>query len=305
MDKLDDYKTVLVIGNGFDKNIGMPTSYKEFMGSEEFKDLITKDNSVLAKYLDYKKSHDGTNWIDLEKELGNYAKILNNGAKIINVIPPKIRGDMNSSEIRSAFRRDFDFLCWALKNYLKEVENIEYPNEKVANSVAYKLIKDIIRERKPYYVVNFNYTNFVKKTIMFESFGYSTKNEILQIHGSLKKDIVFGVQDNFELERQHVFLYKSHNKCQKVRGLPQILENADKIIFFGYSLGETDHSYFDDFFKNQTKKDCRSKSFVFHHYGQDAYDDIIWQLKVLTNNRTSYLNQYNDIRFEDSSKTPK
>ena len=140
---------------------------------------------------------------------------------------------------------------------------------------------------------------------MFESSGYSTKNEILQIHGSLKKDIVFGVQDNFELERQHVFLYKSHNKCQKVRGLPQILENADKIIFFGYSLGETDHSYFDDFFKNQTKKDCRSKSFVFHHYGQDAYDDIIWQLKVLTNNRTSYLNQYNDIRFEDSSKTPK
>lgn len=31
MDKLDDYKTVLVIGNGFDKNIGMSTSYKEFM----------------------------------------------------------------------------------------------------------------------------------------------------------------------------------------------------------------------------------------------------------------------------------
>ena len=70
MNSLEDYKTVLIIGNGFDKNIGMPTSYKEFMGSEEFKDLITKDNSVLAKYLDYKKSHDGTNWIDLEKELG-------------------------------------------------------------------------------------------------------------------------------------------------------------------------------------------------------------------------------------------
>ena len=298
MDKLDDYKTVLVIGNGFDKNIGMSTSYKEFMGSENFNDLLTKENNLLAKYLNYKKSCYRENWIDLEKELGSYAKI-------IDEIPKTLRGDTNINNIQDAFRQDFNSLCLALKNYLKEVENIEYPNEKVANSVAYKLIKDIIRERKPYYVVNFNYTNFVKKTIMFESPGYSTKNEILQIHGSLKKDIVFGVQDNFELERQHVFLYKSHNKCQKVRGLPQILENADKIIFFGYSLGETDHSYFDDFFKNQTKKDCRSKSFVFHHYGQDAYDDIIWQLKVLTNNRTSYLNQYNDIRFEDSSKTSK
>lgn len=305
MDKLDDYKTVLVIGNGFDKNIGMSTSYKEFMGSENFNDLLTKENNLLAKYLNYKKSCYRENWIDLEKELGSYARIMSSGAKIIDEIPKTLRGDTNINNIQDAFRQDFNSLCLALKNYLKEVENIEYPNEKVANSVAYKLIKDIIRERKPYYVVNFNYTNFVKKTIMFESPGYSTKNEILQIHGSLKKDIVFGVQDNFELERQHVFLYKSHNKCQKVRGLPQILENADKIIFFGYSLGETDHSYFDDFFKNQTKKDCRSKSFVLHHYGQDAYDDIIWQLKVLTNNRTSYLNQYNDIRFEDSSKTSK
>ena len=305
MDKLDDYKTVLVIGNGFDKNIGMSTSYKEFMGSENFNDLLTKENNLLAKYLNYKKSCYRENWIDLEKELGSYARIMSSGSKIIDEIPKTLRGDTNINNIQDAFRQDFNSLCLALKNYLKEVENIEYPNEKVANSVAYKLIKDIIRERKPYYVVNFNYTNFVKKTIMFESPGYSTKNEILQIHGSLKKDIVFGVQDNFELERQHVFLYKSHNKCQKVRGLPQILENADKIIFFGYSLGETDHSYFDDFFKNQTKKACRSKSFVFHHYGQDAYDDIIWQLKVLTNNRTSYLNQYNDIRFEDSSKTSK
>ena len=57
-----------------------------------------------------------------------------------------------------------------------------------------------------------------------------------------------------------------------------------------------------NFFLNQTKKDCRSKSFVFHHYGEDAYDDIIWQLKTLTNNRTSYLNQYNDIQFKDSKQ---
>ena len=34
--------------------------------------------------------------------------------------------------------------------------------------------------------------------------------------------------------------------------------------------------YFDDFFKNQTKENCRSKSFVFYHYANcgcnTAYD---------------------------------
>lgn len=44
---------------------------------------------------------------------------------------------------------------------------------------------------------------------------------------------------------------------------------------------------------------------VFYHYGQEAYDNIIWQLKALTNNRISYLNQYNNIRFEDNSKALK
>lgn len=305
MDRLEDYRTVLIVGNGFDKNIGMPTSYIEFMASEHFDDLVTKENNVLARYLDYKKSYCGENWIDLEKELGDYAKILNFGARIIDKIPLEIRRNTHYSEIQSTFRQDFNSLCLALKNYLKDVEKNSCPNEKVVNSIAYELIKEIVIEGNPYYIVNFNYTNFVENIVEFKSIGYSTKYDIRQIHGSLKKDIVFGVQDSFDLTRNHVFLYKSYNKCQNVSKLPNVLENADKIIFFGYSLGETDHSYFDDFFKNQTGKNCRSKNFVFYHYGQDAYDDIIWQLKALTNNRTSYLNQYNNIEFKDSSKAIK
>ena len=48
---------------------------------------------------------------------------------------------------------------------------------------------------------------------------------------------------------------------------------------------------------------CKEKEFIFYHYGSDAYDDIIWNLKLLTNNRTAYLNQYNKLTFIDSSKT--
>ena len=110
--------------------------------------------------------------------------------------------------------------------------------------------------------MSFNYTSFIEKVIIKINYN-STDFIIKQIHGSLKDNIVFGVQDSMELQREHVFLYKSYNKCQDVRELPQILDNADKIIFFGYSLGETDHSYFDDFFIAKQLRVAKKRNLFF------------------------------------------
>lgn len=33
---------ILIIGNGFDLNLGLKTSYKDFIQSEHFKDLVAK-----------------------------------------------------------------------------------------------------------------------------------------------------------------------------------------------------------------------------------------------------------------------
>lgn len=302
MNRLEDYKTVLIVGNGFDLNLNYPTSYFHFMESKYFTDLVLSNNT-LAQYLKYKMENNN-NWIDIEKELVIYSDIVVSEPSVNHKMPQGLIKDKNLTTILESFKEEFICLCTALKEYLNEIENAEKFNEGFDESHAYKLIKDIVYERRHCYVVNFNYTIFLKKLI--DAINYNcTEFCIRQIHGSLKEDIVFGVQDSLDLTRNHVFLYKSYNKHQNVNGLPHILENADKIIFFGYSLGESDHSYFDDFFKNQTEKNCRSKTFIFYHYGQDAYDDIIWQLKALTNNRTSYLNQYNNIKFIDSSKAIK
>ena len=289
-------KTVLVIGNGFDLNIGKPTSYSKFMASQNFKDLLSEKN-CLASYLN-NKGNGNNNWINIEKELGNYSTIL--AEYDTHSIPKEVRYDKSLDDLKKTFEDDFKSLCNALKIYLNEIET-KYPlGELDYNSLALRIIKDITMEDKLYFVINFNYTNFIKKVKYL-----SEKIEIRYIHGSLKNDIVFGVQDKLDLKEEHIFLYKSYNQYQNVQGLPQILENADEIIFFGYSMGVTDHSYFDDFFKAQAVKNCQNKIIKFYYHGQNAYDDIICQLKVLTNNRTSYLKQYNNIQFEDSSITLK
>lgn len=300
MNNLSDYKTVLIVGNGFDRNIGMKTSYSEFMESQIFKDVVSKGENTLLKYLAY-KNHNSKKWVDIEIELGNYANILHSKAEIYSLLQ-SISCTKTPSVIQKEFKTDYLKLCNTLKNYLNIIHSTEPNKEIVESSIAYELLKEIQFDGIPFYVINFNYTLFVEYLID-TTIGARIDTFIRYIHGSLidESDIVFGVQDSFNLDREHVYLYKSHSKYKDVMGLPQILENANKIIFFGYSLGETDHSYFDDFFKAQTQPNCKGKEFVFYHYGQSAYDDIIWQLKTLTNNRTSYLNQYNSVQFKDSS----
>ena len=59
---------VLFIGNGFDLDLGLKTSYSDFIKWEKFESLT--DNNSLAKAI--KKEHEIKKWIDLEAFLKNY-----------------------------------------------------------------------------------------------------------------------------------------------------------------------------------------------------------------------------------------
>ena len=72
MNELDfsKYNTAIIIGNGFDINLGLPTGYEDFIVSPQFERLINNDNQ-LAIHL--KNSYALKNWIDIEKELALYS----------------------------------------------------------------------------------------------------------------------------------------------------------------------------------------------------------------------------------------
>lgn len=140
MNILDDYKTVLIVGNGFDLSLKYPTSYSDFIASKYFKGLLSKENS-LASYLADRKKYCG-NWIDIEKELGSYAKVL--AGYDIHAIAKEVRYNRSLDDLRKSFRDDFTSICFALTAYLKEIEKVERFNEGYDESHAYKLIKEIV-----------------------------------------------------------------------------------------------------------------------------------------------------------------
>lgn len=72
MSELDfsKYSTAVIIGNGFDINLDLPTGYDKFIVNPQFERLINNGNQ-LAIHLN--NSYALKNWIDIEKELALYS----------------------------------------------------------------------------------------------------------------------------------------------------------------------------------------------------------------------------------------
>lgn len=267
-------KNVYLIGNGFDLNLGLRTSYNDFVNSDFFM-MHVGGNSELFNHL--YQVHQNSNWIDIERELGVFSKASSDYHKLLS---------------------DYKSLCQSLKDYIKSIDVSSINLE----SSAYKLFSE--NELGDFTVVNFNYTDSVCHIL--KSLGYDDKvrERILHVHGSVAQDeIIFGVDDKARINEWHTFLYKSTSSIFNDRGCIDALNNFDSLHIFGHSLGESDHMYF-RFFNLLSSGFSRYdsiKSINIYHYGEEAKYDTYRQLHTLTHNSVSELKHntlYKDVELK-------
>ena len=277
-------ETLLIVGNGFDLSMGFKTSYGDFMKSSYFPH---EETSSLCSYL-HKQYEENMGWIDIENELSEYSRMLTTkklNAKKFNTIL-----DIDS------LREEYDELKSSLKLYLQEETKRAFGPS--PDNPAKRVIDQLPAESK---IISFNYTSIIER-LTWDKFKDS-KGNLLHIHGSLapNDDIVFGVEDSTKLSKEHVFLYKAHSRHLKVQEFSDWLNTAERIIFYGYSLGDTDRQYFESFFRKLCSGDNTYTELVFYYYGQSSYDNLIWQLQMLTNHKLTQLQILNKIEFIDCS----
>lgn len=279
-------RKLLIVGNGFDLGIGFKTSYNDFMISPEFP---SPESSGLAQHLVSVKDKN-LGWVDIEQELSTYSR---------NWWEMKKRGlNVDFRGFTEEFRSEYESLKNGLWSYLK---NVTSHSPVIARDNPAKCVLDDLGIDQR--IVTFNYTDTIERL----SYGYycSQKNNLLHIHGSLEAgdNIVFGVEDSAELPKEHVFLYKAYSQSKKIYEFSQWLKEADKIIFYGYSLGDTDRQYFAKSLQELCKGTGNEKELVFYYYDRDAYDNLNWQLQQFTNNKLSLLEMYNHVQFLDCNQS--
>lgn len=261
---------IIVIGNGFDLNLGLKTSYKDFIESIYFQSLAEENNS-LAVYLMSKT--DLNNWVDIEKEITEYS----------------IRIQNTDTNVKNNFKA----LKEALAKYLLEVQEAEIDQA----SQAFKMIQEEVETADKIY--NFNYTSTVYKVA--DILGIDISNKHSYVHGSIENmDIIFGVEDTAGIYPQHIFFKKSYNKNINDSDISNFLRRENDVVLFGHSLGITDSSYFSTYIFQLTLE-FNNPELKFYHYGESGYDEMMIMLDVYTMNQLTKLIHNNKFIPIDSS----
>ncbi len=271
------YSHILIIGNGFDLNLGIKTGYTDFIQSEYFNSLIDSGNH-LAKYLSEK--HKLENWIDVENELKNYSN------------------EQDNKEIIEKYETNFENLSAALMKYLNNLD-YSYINQ---NAQSYAVLETVRKHN--FLILDFNYTGITKKILA--EIGFE-KNEIeervITVHNSLEeKQIIFGVEDDARIKPEHVFLRKAFSPKFKAININEQLEKLEQLIIFGHSLGETDHMYFKKFFQSFSMEYNygKGKSIDLFYHGKESYKRLLMQIDKLTMNRLTIFKQNNKFKTIDT-----
>jgi hypothetical protein len=260
---------VFVIGNGFDLNLGLKTSYQDFIRSEHFQDHIGKGKQLFEHL---KTKHELQKWVDIEHELGVFSS--------------------EQTQYKDAVQSEYKELCASLLKYISSL-GFDSINK---SSAAYSLIEKEFNEET--YVINFNYTHSIQSILKEIGMTDKVDDNIYHIHGSVsQKNIIFGVDDSTGIYGKHSFLRKSTSHHYGEKNVNTILANATELTFFGHSLGSTDHMYFQDIFHSLQSQNGKIK-LNFYYYDEAGWNELHEQLHILTFNHVSKMkinNTFNGI----------
>lgn len=231
----------LIIGNGFDIDMGLPSKYSDFAKSEEFRSLVSRmydmfhiEEREYSLVRQLQNAYATSNWFDIEEEIHKYVQT----------------NKRLHDEIVRLVRSEFDELKKTLYQYLQRVSaNFTANKDKLSTRLMCKLRECPLTATEIY----FNYTyprDYLKLPSQREVFN-GGQHWCTFVHGRLRdNDIVLGcdLQEGEKVNRSLSFMYK-YNQLHKANHVARSILEAKEIIFFGHSVNEMDFCYFKEFFK--------------------------------------------------------
>ncbi len=259
-----------IIGNGFDLNLGLKTSYNHFY---EYYKTVESDNVNVQKLKDHiSKTYDS--WSDLELALGDYTQHLektNEYDEISINIGEELSKYLHLEE-KKLENDDID-----QKRFF---EYLSYPERLFLPADREKIIE--IKQKWKGHHWNLNIYTLNYTTIIEKIFGENQKDvllgnhtgnatiklgEIKHIHGYLDNDMVIGVNDKSQIKNEAFHDNRDilesivKSECNKAnrnnidRQFTNKIMSANLICIFGSSIGETDNKWW-ELIGERLKSDC-------------------------------------------------
>ncbi|CDA83584.1 putative uncharacterized protein [Bacteroides sp. CAG:754] len=269
---------LLIIGNGFDLDLGLPTKYSNYIESSYFKKRSIR-GSKLFKHIS--EAYHNKKWIDIENELKIFAL-----------------DDKGKNVLSNKTEKDFELLRVSLCDYLS---NLSYDNLKKDSSAGI-LITSVINNFLFNKIYTYNYTDLEKILSKLDiKKGFNNRINIEYVHGKADdKSIILGFEDSAEVKDDYLFMIKSFSRHFRSHNIQYDMMLADEVIFFGHSLGSTDYHYFEHFFRNQSNEQIKKedyKKITIFTYDNKSRLEILAQLRNMNEKKTNLLFSLNQLNI--------
>ncbi|WP_275314761.1 bacteriophage abortive infection AbiH family protein [Tenacibaculum bernardetii] len=253
-------KILHIFGNGFDLNLGLKTSYKDFY--DYYKSIESSNNSI--NNLKTNISNNYKNWSDLELALGQYTEEFKTVDDFDEVFE-----DIGEQLAEYLIKEESKFELAEI-NKAKFFENLVKPEVflPVADNNKIRTYKsNFTNNTWNVDIVTFNYTRIIEKIVEnnkniqighhIANPGKVTLRRVEHIHGYVDDRMVLGVNDISQLKNkafhQNVDVLEAivKQECNLAYGhtidnhFKTKIKQADFISIFGTSLGDTDNLWWE------------------------------------------------------------
>lgn len=312
---------VYLIGNGFDLNLGMKTSYKDFY------DYYYREKSSNENIEKLKKEikNNIENWSDLELALGKHTEKVNTWSEF-----EEIRQDiiLCLSKYLKEQEKLFDFTI-VNKHQLTTYICSPFINLRNGEKEVFKnILTPVKHELAEINFISFNYTTILDKLIQ-DSIGRQisvnqaiNNNSILKkvkhIHGTLDERMIVGINDisqvtncNFINDEDFIesFVKSEYNKsCSHLidNECIKLINKSNIICVYGSSLGETDKFWWELIGKRILEG---NNKMIIYHYNPKIHNEnrlfenlISKEIKNIKIKFTSLLSNFSNEEIEEIKK---
>ena len=310
-----------LLGNGFDLNLGLSTSYKDFYSYYTKKE----PNDFIAKSI----SKNYELWSDLELGLGKFLKIVKED-QINDFLNSKALLEKNLIEYVKYENKKLSNKNE--KALAEEVKN-QIPNFfKDFNLKEKNCYKDLISKENNeiiYKFINFNYTNALDSIIDIakkHSDPFSTHKYInytnpirdgidlpLHIHGDLNNDLILGVNDSSQIENSNLnnnseltdYIIKTkvnENLGElNISKAKTMINGSCYVCIYGLSIGDTDN-YWWSYLIEWLLKDTQHRLVLFVYNHTIIQSSAQEKLRCSNSNKNKIISKNYEIDEETKSK---
>lgn len=260
-----------LIGNGFDRNLGLSTTYSEFV---KFYKATKARTETLKGFREHITENEEL-WSNAEVALGQYTSMLDNGAgAAFSACHTDICEKLAEYLKREETRIDYDAYAENVKKAFTMLNKIIDTFPTTERGVLEQVYKSKQNEEIRFNFICFNYTRTLDKCMEIimtsnpvlgtHRYSNSTMNHkvgaLCHVHGTVEQEMVFGVNDDSQIAKNDVFdcefgdLYKNMLIKQQTNASYQentdaraaeILNNSHIIYIYGMSIGSTDNLWWD------------------------------------------------------------